>query len=199
MIRKRLYELFFVGVLFCVSCTDDTKDLLMEEALFIAGANKPQLDRVLSHYADDPMKLEAARFLIRNMPGHYSYTDTALISLYYRYVDTLITNYRTMPVPAMSSVMNSTANRLELDSIGRVQDIKIITADFLIRNIEEAFTCWNETPWAQHLSFDEFCEYILPYKTSELQPIAPWRDLFSYYNKKYLSDFKYCDELSHSS
>lgn len=32
---------------------------------------------MLEHYADEPEKLAAARFLIENMPGHYSYVNTA--------------------------------------------------------------------------------------------------------------------------
>lgn len=42
----------------------------------LAGDNQGELEKVLEHYAGEPMKLEAARFLIENMPGHYSYADT---------------------------------------------------------------------------------------------------------------------------
>ena len=55
---------------------------MLEQALELAGSNRCELEKVLEHYADDSLKLEAAKFLIRNMPGHYSYVDTATINKY---------------------------------------------------------------------------------------------------------------------
>lgn len=200
------YQMKSVACLFLIamslvslfSCSEDASNRELAEALFLAGDNKPQLDSVLKHYADEPEKLSAARFLISNMPGHYSCADTAAIEQYYRYVDTLVTKYHDMPVDEMTSVMDRLADKLRIDTLGYVQDLKIVTADFLIRNIDDAFACWRETPWAQHLTFEEFCEYILPYKTCELQPLVHWRDMFSNYNQRHLSDFAFCDERSHS-
>ena len=192
------YQMKSVACLFLIamslvslfSCSEDASNRELAEALFLAGDNKPQLDSVLKHYADEPEKLSAARFLISNMPGHYSCADTAAIEQYYRYVDTLVTKYHDMPVDKMASVMDRLADKLRIDTLGYVQDLKIVTADFLIRNIDDAFVCWRETPWAQHLTFEEFCEYILPYKTCELQPLVHWRDMFSNYNQRHLSDFQ---------
>ncbi len=42
----------------------------VENALVAAGSNRGELEKVLAHYRDNPRKLEAARFLIANMPGH---------------------------------------------------------------------------------------------------------------------------------
>ena len=42
-----------------VCCKDD-----MEAVLQVAGDNRPELEKVLSHYRDEPLKLRAARFLI---------------------------------------------------------------------------------------------------------------------------------------
>lgn len=44
-------------------------------------------------------------------------------------------------------------------------DAEKIKASYLIKNIEEAFKVWNK-PWNLFLTFEEFCEYILPYKVN---------------------------------
>ncbi len=49
-----------------------TPDAWVEDALAAAGENRSELSRVLTHYwaEGDERKLEAARFLIANMPAH---------------------------------------------------------------------------------------------------------------------------------
>ncbi len=54
-------------------------------------------------------------------------------------------------------------------------DIHVITSEFLIYNIDKAFDNWSK-PMTQHLSFEEFCETLLPYKNTELQSLDYWRD-----------------------
>ena len=66
------------------SCSED--DLYLHYALKAAGANKSELKAVLKHYRtedNDPEKLKAAKYLIANMPAHYSYADTAMVNRYY--------------------------------------------------------------------------------------------------------------------
>lgn len=52
-----------------IACTSPDNQRL-EKALQFAGNNRDELEKVLTHYANDPEKLAAARFLIMNMPGH---------------------------------------------------------------------------------------------------------------------------------
>ena len=49
-----------------------TKGVSLEQALSMAGENRSELEKVLEYYKNDSLKLEAARFLIRNMPFHFS-------------------------------------------------------------------------------------------------------------------------------
>ena len=46
------------------------------------------------------------------------------------------------------------------------KDIEILTKDFLILNIDAAFREWHNSPLLRNLSFDEFKEWILPYRTA---------------------------------
>lgn len=73
----------------------------------------------------------------------------------------------------MDSLMRSPAAMFA--SSGYIEDIKIITADHLISNIDGAFDVWRNSPWGSGISFEDFCETILPYKTAELQPFNDWR------------------------
>ena len=60
--------------------------MYLRYALKAAEGNRLQLERVLDHYRyedKDPSKLAAAKYLIANMPGHYSYADTTLMARYY--------------------------------------------------------------------------------------------------------------------
>jgi hypothetical protein len=57
----------------------------------------------------------------------------------------------------------------------RRSDINHITAEYLIANIDLAFQVWNDKPWGKHISFDTFCEEILPYRIG-MEPLENWRE-----------------------
>lgn len=86
LFRKSIYALFATIAFVAFSgCSKD--DLYLHYALKAAGNNKKELKAVLNHYRtvdNDPEKLAAAKFLISNMPGHYSYADTARINAFLR-------------------------------------------------------------------------------------------------------------------
>lgn len=170
-----IYSLFLIEMLTTTIGCSNRGTYRLEEALEFAGSNRHELEKVLEHYAGEPMKLEAARFLIENMPGHYSYADTSGINRYYRELDSMLT---AMPKGDLQKA------REAIDSLGKayswidkalVQDIHIVTAGFLIANIDSAFSKWERTPWGRHLTFEQFCETLLPYKAEELQPLDQWR------------------------
>ena len=58
-------------VIFLMACNSSNSKRL-EQALLFAGDNRGELEKVLTHYENNPEKLEAAKFLIRNMPGSYA-------------------------------------------------------------------------------------------------------------------------------
>jgi hypothetical protein len=57
----------------------------------------------------------------------------------------------------------------------RREDVKYITSEYLINNIDLSFKVWRERPWGKHTSFDVFCEEILPYRT-DCEPLENWRE-----------------------
>lgn len=56
-----------------------------------------------------------------------------------------------------------------------VFDLRNMTSDYLIRNIETAFSAWEEAPWKEEVDFETFCRFILPYRVSD-EPLSDWRD-----------------------
>ena len=51
--------------------------------------------------------------------------------------------------------------------------METITAEFLIRHIDNAFLVWERSPQSVRVSFDAFCNFVLPYRGSE-EPIEDW-------------------------
>lgn len=73
-VRYPFCKAFIVILLFCTACRY-FEDKQLEQALSLAGSNRPELEKVIRYYQTehpDELKLKAARFLIANMPGHYS-------------------------------------------------------------------------------------------------------------------------------
>ncbi len=54
------------------------------------------------------------------------------------------------------------------------EDIKSLSASYLIQNVEEAFSTWQNSPWRDEVDFMRFCQYILPYKIDQ-EPVVEWR------------------------
>lgn len=156
-----------------VSCNQ--QDMAIKEALRQAGDNRGELEYVLEYYKDNADKLACARFLIANMPAHYSYAGNAIDSYYaiakQVFADTVLT-----PEQQRDSLLAVTDRSFADLPNHTVPDTRIITADFLIRNIDAAYRQWKECPWARQAAFSEFCEYLLPYKAVELQSLDAWRD-----------------------
>lgn len=152
----------------------------LAKSLSAAGENRSELEKVLAHYAQnksDSLKWKAACFLIENMPAHYAYVG-AEVDHFYSVMRTVFENPRNLGRAYYTEKYDSLLNVLGF-GLSRSQirpDVKSITSEYLIRNIDKAFQMWD-TPWAKHLSFDLFCEYILPYRAGT-EPLSDWRQLF---------------------
>ena len=180
LLRKSIYALFATLTLVAFSgCSKD--DIYLHYALKAAGKNKTELKAVLKHYRTvdkDPEKLKAAKYLIANMPAHYSYRDTAAINSYYSKALEIL---GTGPSPDWQrDTLRQIGDREYSGLSGNIiSDVELITADYLIYSIDHAFNQWKTKPWAKHLSYEEFRDWILPYKVTEMQSFDNWRDVLS--------------------
>lgn len=180
LFNLRIYRLLHVccvhlmvigNILFQFACTDNKR---LEYALEFAEENRGELEKVLEHYKNDNLKYEAARFLIENMPRYYAYKGGELDS-----VRRTLAKYRKQLW--LSSEELEYWENFAYEREEKVYDAKVITADYLIANIDHAFELWKKRPWNRDLSFDDFCELLLPYRVMN-EPLEEWRQP---YERKY--------------
>ncbi|WP_436417260.1 transglutaminase domain-containing protein [Petrimonas sulfuriphila] len=169
----------FSLILLC-SCIGK-KQSELEQALLLAGDNRAELEKVLKRYSTDPadsLKYRAACFLIENMPGYHYYEGEAL-EKYADYFKLLGEDKKT-PDQILDS-LHGVYGPFDTSTLTLKFDIKEIDSTFLCENIDLAFKVWTEKPWGKNVTFDDFCEYILPYRTGN-EKLTNWR-------KNYLEEY----------
>ena len=132
--------LFNMLFFFCCSCTEPSR---LESVLLQSGTNRPELEKVLSHYKDDLMKYRASCFLIEHMPGKYSLEAESEDDPYRNFL-----RY----IPAKDSInwkldschvghLLDSVSRIATPRIRKVEDLKVVTADFFDRQYRLGFPC----------------------------------------------------------
>lgn len=144
-----------------------------------ADENRTQLEQVIEHYITvdaNPQKLEAAYYLIANMkePFGYSASDNIQYHLLLDSLAVLSDPYGWDPYLSTTGKWLDSTSRASPLRIGARSDLKHMTADYLITNIDQAFEQWQCAPWAKEYSFEEFCEWVLPYRTG-YERLETWR------------------------
>ena len=153
--------------------------LRVTAALEKAGANRAELERVLTRYRDagDDLKFRAAAFLIENMEGH-SFAELAFYDSTHTAVPFDVLAYPDFTtLEAAFDTLEAAHGPLDYDARAVFKDLEMMKADLLIENLDLAFRAWREKPWARQLSFDDFCAYVLPYRGSN-EPLESWRRFF---------------------
>lgn len=145
----------------------------LEEVLELSGSNREQLEKVLQHYSSpaDSLKLQAAQFLIENMPGHYTLRGDK-IDLYRQDIDRDIAcsyYYKKLYEITLDHFI------IEDKNVRHEKDVEYITADFLIRHIDASFDLAREQKLLDILPFDLFLEHVLPYRFRH-ERLDLWRD-----------------------
>lgn len=192
-LRRNAYAIYFFIVSILISgCSANQNYSEIDRTLALSGSNRVQLEKVLNHYASDSVKLKAAKYLIANMRGHYSYSDTTAANLFYDALDSLLHSMRNRTHDEIQQAIFKLYAHHNVDQFTVIEDARIISADFLIDNIDCAFEQWHSIPWCQNLNFDEFCEYILPYKVAETQELKPWRKEFAILSEDSLKRMSSC-------
>lgn len=161
----KIYHILSV-IMFCSSCMQiATYNNEIEQALCKAGKNRTELEHVLNHYKDDSLKHLAATYLIINMGDKYTLEHNT------RWEDEATYLYRWNKINNNDSALIV----YNVEKTIKKYDLEYITADYLINNIDLAFKVWEEISWGKHISFDVFCEEILPYRVAH-EPLENWRE-----------------------
>ena len=131
-----------------------------------AGGNNVELERVLERYrkSGEEDKYLAACFLIGNMGGQGS-KDGPALRKYYRE----LSSFYDRPVVDMWSLYafeDSLFNTLDFSRLEMYYDARNISASYLEKRIADAFSV-RDVKWCRDLSFEDFCEYVLPYRVGD--------------------------------
>jgi hypothetical protein len=173
--------LFITSCLLCLlSCKNKPS---ITEALYRSGDNKLEIEKVINHYKQtgEEEKLEALYFLLANMPEKFG-LDGDEVKKY----DGIFFVFDSLHKVGVNFSNNSPLVKSKWDSIIRkygkpgiydelqVYDLEHIRASFLIEDIDLAFDLWKSSKWYKNLNFDDFCEWLLPYRIAT-EPLEPWR------------------------
>jgi len=151
---------------------------LLEKNLSKAGKNRAELEKVLSHFSNNPkdsLKYQAAVFLISNMENYFHFKGEWPVrfdALFFDRVGALDND----GIRRLRDSIEIEIGRPDNKNIQIHRDIEHLSSSFIINNIEEAYDSWQNAPWSSSVSFDSFCNYILPYKSS-IEPTENWRIL----------------------
>jgi hypothetical protein len=144
-------------------------------------AQQSAFDTARQHYRaqGDTLKLKALAFLEDNIDVHDAlkcyYTDSLGRKIDFNELS--YPNYN-----ASKEALNALQLKLYTE---KIEDKSVLTAENLIEIINRSFENWQRE-WNKNLSFDDFCDYLLPYKVQN-EPIENWYHIFE--NKfSYLSN-----------
>jgi hypothetical protein len=133
------------------------------------------LNKVLAEFKNDELKRKAAIFLFENMAYHYSENVIWIDSLGKKL------DYEELDYPDFKASINAfkekTSARKIKPKILKIWDKDSITANYVINHINMVFKYRNK-PWNKHLNFEEFCEYVLPYRMMN-EPLQTYQDVYA--------------------
>lgn len=169
---KRIFNIILVNIVITtfLSCSDK-----LQFVLELSGDNEAELQEALDFYdgnnANTRMKREATKFIIINMVAQYSVSSERIDSFSAK-VHAADTTIGTGQLKNMWKDLKGNG-----DNVERKLDIYTLNAEYIIDNTEKAYATWIKTPWHKEVSFEIFCNYILPYRfqNEQLAPIG-WRD-----------------------
>lgn len=182
--------MLFISFLTFASCQLNEQSSMIEKSLVSAGENRSELEKVLLHYSQntkDSLKYKAAVFLVENMKDHYYHVirEKKKWNKLLKLSDSLISSKN----ESFEDIIGESATHISENVPLFVNDSRTIKANDLINNIDTAFETWPK-PWNSFLSFEDFCNYILPYKLKNEPPELYHRTRFYQ---------KYSDKISASS
>ncbi|WP_163629652.1 transglutaminase domain-containing protein [Paludibacter sp. 221] len=111
------------------------------------------------------------------MPFYYSYKNEKLQIFQQELYDTTVENH--CSAEEAIGILEKKYGKLNTNEYEKIHDSHLITSTYLINNIECAFKVWENREWNTFFDFDDFCEFILPYRINN-EPLVEWRE--KYYN-----------------
>ena len=169
-----------------VACTQKRNSLL-ETALEQSYGNRGEWESVINHYASNPEKQEAARFLIANMLGKQVVDSNSIrkSNLYYE----AFGSYRKKHDSYENGIQYEICDSLKslypdvMSEPSFLSDLQVLSADYLIRHIDRCFRIREQYPWCKRLDKETFYRYVLPYTVNNCH----WEGAIPYFTERYAS------------
>lgn len=172
-------SLFLLFIYFLTtSCSEKKYPKEVTEVLELSGKNRTEIEGAINHFIEkkDSLKIEAVFFLVKNMKNKFSIIAEDKNNSFYKVIKSDISE--TQAWNLQESKLNKILDSIQLKegSINTkiVKDIDVITKDFLISNVENSFEAWKNIQGFIDYSFEDFCEYVLPYRLGN-EPLTNWR------------------------
>ncbi|UYQ95262.1 hypothetical protein MKQ68_09150 [Chitinophaga horti] len=136
-----------------------------------AGSNRAEIERIIDWYdqLDEGDERAAAGYLLARIPGEYG--------LQMRLADSagkLTALPSAISIDSLEQLRHAPGSRLVIDT---VWDASTITGSFLQSHIRLALNAWKHYPWARGYTFQQFTEYLLPYRVG-IGPLMNGQQLF---------------------
>jgi len=173
------YSVLIIFSALLIACSGPKYPAGVEDVLLMSGDNRVELEKVFEHYhqQSDSLKLKAAYFLIGNMGDKHSYITFVLVDSTENVIPFDVLEYDNYNALLDAwDLIEEENGKVNFKRDQFIKDQETVTSDYLIKNIDLAFEAW-EKPWASHLNFKQFCEFILPYRSSN-EPVEEWRSYF---------------------
>ncbi len=138
-----------------------------------------EMQKVLSHYKSeglDSLGYKAALFLIQNMDGRYSYAGDQYQS-FLNFIDSVSVSTQSIEDYKEHLSQYAKDNGTLVGILKKKFDSETLSSQFIIDNIDKALIAYKSAPWCKDMGFEEFCEYVLPYRIGN-EPIENFRDSF---------------------
>ena len=157
-------RLIFLSLFSIVSCNNGAVVLRISSSQKDFDYSK-KYAKVIDHYKDpkDSLKLKALYFILKNL-DHQFYLSGAWINSF----NTAVKYDKNISVNDLLTKSDSISQLIPV-KLDTLRDDGIITSDYLIKNIDRAFET-RKNKWVQDVNFNDFCEYVLPYKIDNEKP-----------------------------
>ncbi|MFC1898646.1 transglutaminase-like domain-containing protein [Candidatus Cloacimonadota bacterium] len=178
--KKNLILICFVIVI--AACSINRYSPNIQEVIDLSEKNKKELTKAINYFQQkgDSLQLDAVLFLIENLSEH-SFVEIVPCDSSKNEIPWDIANYANYKEARDAlDYLEEINSGFDWKANEKLEDHKVMTADFLIKNVEDAFYAWRNLPWSKGYSFKVFKEFILPYRGSN-EPLpnnVNWRQEF---------------------
>ena len=194
-IKSPIWVSFLLNTLVLSGCIQPNNSRYpdkIHEVLKLSHKNREEIEKALDFFINqkDSLKIRSIFFLVGNMADKYSLIPANEQDPFHSIILNNHIKEKETWDPGKSRL------GMALDSVYKtctdpprpkiVRDIEVITGNFLINNVEEAIKVWHRTKKFTECSFDDFCEYILPYRIGN-ESLSDWREQ-AYQKFSYLLD-----------